>query len=152
MLRCSTWGFARMEDGGIPFIKLFEIKLFNKPIGQLLFASILPFQDPKFWGEPFFAVFLDSTFPMGKKQYYLVTKAAFPKEVYIVRKVFHVLSISLLYPKESLTSNFKTAGKKNFFNGATSNWFLLLCKQKNSISMNQQILSFKFENNLTKKS
>ena len=89
---------------------------------------------------------------MGKKQYYLVTKAAFPKEVYIVRKVFHVLSISLLYPKESLASNFKTAGKKNFFNGATSNWFLLLCKQKNSISMNQQILSFKFENNLTKKS
>ena len=39
-------------------------------------------------------------------------------------EVFPILSISLLYPKESFTYNFKTARKKRFFNGATSNWFL----------------------------
>ena len=49
-------------------------------------------------------------------------------------KIFHL--------KESLTSNFKTARKKRFFNGTTSNWFLYkqmnlkkLCKQKNFTSI-----------------
>ena len=35
------------------------------------------------------------------------------------RKVFLMLSISLLYRKESFTSNFQTARKKRFFYGAT---------------------------------
>ena len=42
------------------------------------------------------------------------------KYVYIVGKVFPILSVSLLYPKEAFTSNFKTARKKRFFNGAIS--------------------------------
>ena len=37
------------------------------------------------------------------------------------REGFPMLSISLLYPKESFTSSFKTAKKKRFFIGATSN-------------------------------
>ena len=47
----------------------------------------------------------------------------------IVGKVFPVLSISLMYPKESFTSNFKTAGHKRLFNGATSRvaWFSSIC-------------------------
>ena len=40
-------------------------------------------------------------------------------KVYIVGKVFPILSISFLYPKESFTYNFKTARKKRFFNEAT---------------------------------
>ena len=36
------------------------------------------------------------------------------KQIYIVGKVFLILSISLLYPKESFISNFKTARKKDF--------------------------------------
>ena len=43
------------------------------------------------------------------------------EKIYIIGKVFPILSISLLYPKQSFTSNFKTARKKRFFNGATSN-------------------------------
>ena len=42
-------------------------------------------------------------------------------KVYIVGKVFPLLSVTLLYPKESFSSNFKTARKKRFFNGAASN-------------------------------
>ena len=38
--------------------------------------------------------------------------------------IFAMLSISLLYPKGSFTSNFKTASKKRIFNGVTCNWFL----------------------------
>ena len=38
--------------------------------------------------------------------------------------ILSILSISLLYAKESFTSIFKTAMKKRFFNGAKSNWFL----------------------------
>ena len=45
-------------------------------------------------------------------------------------------ALCLLYPKESFMSSFNTARKKIFFNGATSN------KQKYSILINQQILSF----------
>ena len=49
-----------------------------------------------------------------------------------------ILSISLLHLKESFTHNFKTARKKRFFNGVTSvDSYMSLCKQKNSISMNQ---------------
>ena len=44
-----------------------------------------------------------------------------PPFLNIVGKVFPILSISLLYPKESFMSNFKTARKKRLFNGATSN-------------------------------
>ena len=44
--------------------------------------------------------------------------------VSVVGKVFPILLISLLYPKESFISNFKTARKKRFFKKATSNWFL----------------------------
>ena len=40
---------------------------------------------------------------------------------FVLGKVFPILSISLLYPKESFTSNFKKARKKRFFNGATFN-------------------------------
>ena len=43
------------------------------------------------------------------------------EKIYIIGKVCPILSISLLYPKQSFTSNFKTARKKRFFNGATSN-------------------------------
>ena len=43
------------------------------------------------------------------------------EKIYIIGKVFPILSISLLYPKESFTSNFKTARKKRFFIEATSN-------------------------------
>ena len=42
------------------------------------------------------------------------------KYVYIVGKVFPILSVSLLDPKESFTSNFKISRKKRFFNGAFS--------------------------------
>ena len=45
--------------------------------------------------------------------------------------IFPILSIFLLYPKETFTSNFKTAWKKRFFNGATSNWFLYATKSGN---------------------
>ena len=37
-------------------------------------------------------------------------------------------SISLLYPKKSFKCNFKTARKKRFFSGATSNWFLFVTR------------------------
>ena len=37
------------------------------------------------------------------------------------KKIFPMLSIPLLYPKESFMSNFKTAMKKRVFNGAPSN-------------------------------
>ena len=54
-----------------------------------------------------------------------------------VGKVFSFLSISLLYPKVSFTSNFKTARQKRFFNGATStDSYILLIKQKKSILIN----------------
>ena len=43
------------------------------------------------------------------------------QQVYILGNVFPILSISLLYPKESFLSNVKTARKKRFFNGATAN-------------------------------
>ena len=36
-----------------------------------------------------------------------------------MEKVFPILSISLLYPKESLTCNFKAARKKRFFDGTS---------------------------------
>ena len=42
-------------------------------------------------------------------------------KVYIEAKIFPVWSMSLLYSKKSFASNFKTARKKTFFNGATSN-------------------------------
>ena len=51
-------------------------------------------------------------------------------KVYIVGKVFPLLSVTLLYPKESFSSNFKTARKKRFFNGAASNWFLYITVNK----------------------
>ena len=55
-------------------------------------------------------------------------------KVYILGKVFPIL----LYSEESFTSNFKTARKKRFFNGATSiDSYMLLCKQNNTISINQ---------------
>ena len=41
--------------------------------------------------------------------------------VYIEERLFSILSISLLHPEELFMSNFKTARKKRFFNGATSN-------------------------------
>ena len=46
--------------------------------------------------------------------------------LYIIRLYFreglsHPSTITLLYPKESFTSNSKTARKKRFFNGTTSN-------------------------------
>ena len=39
-------------------------------------------------------------------------------------KDFPTHSISLLHSKEFFATNFKTATKKIFFNGATSHWFL----------------------------
>ena len=53
--------------------------------------------------------------------------------VYIGGEVFLMLSISLLFPKES----FKTAGKKDFSMEQLSiDSYMLLCKQKKSISSN----------------
>ena len=46
------------------------------------------------------------------------------------------LSISLLYLKESYTSDFKTARKKRFVNGATSNWFLYVTMQTKEFYFN----------------
>ena len=60
------------------------------------------------------------------------------KQVYILGNVFPILSISLLYPKESFLSNVKTTRKKRFFNGATANWFLL-CYYVNKIILFQLI-------------
>ena len=42
--------------------------------------------------------------------------------------IYKFILYFLLYPKESFTSYFKTAWKKRFFNGATSNWFLYATK------------------------
>ena len=56
-------------------------------------------------------------------------------------KVFPILSISLLFLKTCFRSNFKTAWRKRFFNGATSNWFLYVSRN-NYISINQQIYLF----------
>ena len=50
--------------------------------------------------------------------YISVTLINFNK-VYILGKVFEILSISFLYPKEFFTYNF-TARNKRFFTGATS--------------------------------
>ena len=46
------------------------------------------------------------------------------------------LSISLLYLKKSYTSDFKTARKKRFVNGATSNWFLYVTMQTKEFYFN----------------
>ena len=43
------------------------------------------------------------------------------KFILYIKFIFPILSISLLYPKESFTYNFKTTKKKRFFNKATSN-------------------------------
>ena len=67
------------------------------------------------------------------------------------REGFPILSISLLFPKECFRSNFKTAWKKRFFNGATSKWFQYVSKN-NYISINQQIFSFQFDSDLNKRS
>ena len=68
---------------------------------------------------------------------------AYLEKVYIAGKVFPILLISLLYPKESFTSNFKRA-RKNYFSTEQLpiECYVLLGKQKNSISISQQILSF----------
>ena len=59
-------------------------------------------------------------------------------KVYIVGKVFPILSISLLYPKESFTSNFKTARKKDFSMGQLPiDSYMLLYKQNNYVSINK---------------
>ena len=58
------------------------------------------------------------------------------------REVFPILSISLLYPKEPSRPISKQLGKKDFSMGQLpTDSYMLLCKQKNSISMNKQILS-----------
>ena len=74
--------------------------------------------------------------------------------VYIAGKVFPILSISLLYPKESFSSLIpKQLGRKDSsMEQLPIDSYMLLCKQKNSISVNQKILSFSFDSNLYKKS
>ena len=59
------------------------------------------------------------------------------------REGFPILSISLLYPKESFTYNFKTARKKRFFNGATSSQVTMSTKSLvfSLIAMKQKILA-----------
>ena len=63
-------------------------------------------------------------------------------EVYITVKVFPILSISLLYPISScLLSN--KLGRKGFSKEQLpTDSYMLRCKQKNSISVNQEILGF----------
>ena len=61
--------------------------------------------------------------------------------VYIVGKVFPILSISLLYPKESFMFNFRTARKKDFsIELLPIDSYMLLCKQKKSISINKSLV------------
>ena len=45
-------------------------------------------------------------------------------KLFFIENVFPMLSISLLYPEESFTANFKTARKKRFFKGAISNLYV----------------------------
>ena len=53
-------------------------------------------------------------------------------------KVFPILSISLLYPKESFMSNFKTTWKKKIsMEQLKIDSYMVLCMQNNSISINQ---------------
>ena len=52
------------------------------------------------------------------------------------------LSISLLYLKESYTSDFKQLGRKDLsMEQLLIDSYMLLCKQKNSISINQQVFN-----------
>ena len=54
-------------------------------------------------------------------------------------EVFHILSIYLLYLKESFTSScFEQLGRKDFsMEQLPIDSYMLLCKQKNSISIKQ---------------
>ena len=45
-------------------------------------------------------------------------------KIYQTRFIYKFILYSLLYPKESFMSNFKTARNKIVFNGATSNWLI----------------------------
>ena len=56
---------------------------------------------------------------------------------YVIAKVFIILSISLLHPKESFMPNFKTElGRKDFsMEQLPVDAYMLLCTQRNSISI-----------------
>ena len=45
-------------------------------------------------------------------------------KIYQARFIYKFILYSLLYPKASFMSNFKTARNKIVFNGATSNWLI----------------------------
>ena len=59
--------------------------------------------------------------------------------LYLREGFFHPFNFFVVSKGILFTSNFKTARRKRFFNGATCNWFLymLLCKKKNYMSVNQ---------------
>ena len=68
------------------------------------------------------------------------------EEPCVAGKVFIILSISLLYPKESFVSNFKKARKKKFLmEQLPIDSYMLLCKQKNYIPIHPHTLSFSFD-------
>ena len=83
--------------------------------------------------------------------YYLNTcQAMFMYKMFVLGKVFPILSISLLYPKESFTSNFKTARKKNIFQWSNFQLIPIFYHVNKRIPF-QLIHSFEFDSNLNKK-